>query len=81
MQTRKTYLAIDRLMSTLEDADRQLYNIRGRVKQLPKGWHTHAAECGYDDLFCTLLDMFFLPHVVDKTNLIDFLIAHHSLKK
>lgn len=64
----------------IEDAEFQLFNIKGMVRELPKGWWSQASICGYDGDFCTLVEMFFLPHVVDKVTLTDFLIAHRSLK-
>jgi hypothetical protein len=65
-------------MTTLDDAEQQLYKIRGKVKQMPKDWHNHAAECGYKDDFFALLEMFFLPSVVDRVNLLDFIEVTRS---
>ena len=79
MRTRKTYIAIDHLVANLDDAERQLSQIKGMVKQLPKGWHAPAIECGYDDNFCVLLEMF-LPAVVDRVNLQNFLTAYKKSK-
>jgi len=64
----------------LGEAEKQLDSIRGMIKQLPKDWHTHAGECGYDDDFCTLLEMMFSPPTVDRVNLVDFLIACRNLE-
>jgi hypothetical protein len=45
---------------------------------MPKDWHNHAAECGYNDDFFALLEMFFLPSVVDRVNLLDFIEVTRS---
>jgi hypothetical protein len=81
VKTRKTYLAINRLMATLDDCERQLYNIRGLIKQLPADWISHACECGYSDGFREFLEMMFSPSALDKVNLLDFLTAYKSFKK
>jgi hypothetical protein len=80
MRIPKTYLAVSRLISTIDDAERQIFDIKGLVKQLPKDWYRQAIDYEYDDDFQTLLEMMLLPSMIDRVNLTDFLIAYKSLK-
>jgi len=80
MRRQRTFADIWKLIDDLKACQRLHDKIIGQVKQLPKDWHESAEQAGYSQVFCSLCEDYFKPLMMDRVNLVDFMIACKKLK-